>query len=52
MGRRKKDGNHFPPNNKVVQEPEKMKKTDTQIQTPTKQRETIPRISMKPTRTF
>jgi hypothetical protein len=28
-----------------------MKKTDTQIQTPTKQRKTIPRNPTKPTRT-
>jgi hypothetical protein len=36
MGRWKKDGNHFPPNDKLVQ-------------IPTKQRETIPRNPMKPT---
>jgi hypothetical protein len=36
MGRRKKEGKHFTPNNKLVQEPEEMKKTDTQTQTPTK----------------
>jgi hypothetical protein len=36
MGRWKKEGDHFPPNNKLVQEPEEMKKTDAQIQTPTK----------------
>jgi hypothetical protein len=28
----------FPPNNKLVQEPGEMKKTDAQIQTPMKQR--------------
>jgi hypothetical protein len=38
MGRQKKEGNHFPLNNKLVQEPEGKEKTDTQIQTPTKQR--------------
>jgi hypothetical protein len=36
MGRWKKKGNHFPTNNKFVQEPEEMKKSDTQIQTSTK----------------
>jgi hypothetical protein len=36
MGRWKKEGNQFPPSNKLIQEPEEMKKTDTQIQTPTK----------------
>jgi hypothetical protein len=36
MGRQKKEGNHFPPNNKLVQEPEGKKKSDIQIQTPTK----------------
>jgi hypothetical protein len=35
MGRQKKDGNHFPPNNKLVQDQREMKKTDAQIQTPT-----------------
>jgi hypothetical protein len=38
MGRRKRDGNHSPPKNKVVQDLSKIKKMDTQIQTPTKQR--------------
>jgi hypothetical protein len=38
MGRWKKEGNHFPPNNKLVENQREMKKTDTQIQTPTKQR--------------
>jgi hypothetical protein len=38
MGRWKRDGNHFPPNNKLVQEPEGMKKTEAQMQTPKKQR--------------
>jgi hypothetical protein len=37
MGRQKKERNHFPLNNKLIQDPEG-KKTDTQIQTPTKQR--------------
>jgi hypothetical protein len=36
MRRWKKEGNQFPPNNKLVQEPEGMKKTDNQIQTPRK----------------
>jgi hypothetical protein len=39
MGRRKRDGNHSPPRNKLAQDSGfRMKKTDTQIQTPTKQR--------------
>jgi hypothetical protein len=42
----------FSPNNKLVQEPEEMKKTDIQIQNPTKQGETIPRNPMKATRTL
>jgi hypothetical protein len=37
-GRRKMDENHSPPKDKVVQDLEQMKKMDTQIQTPTKQR--------------
>jgi hypothetical protein len=36
MGRRKRGGNHFPPKNNLIQR--KMKKMDTQFQTPTKQR--------------
>jgi hypothetical protein len=36
MGRQKKEGNHFPTNNELVQEPEGNEKSDTQIQTPTK----------------
>jgi hypothetical protein len=52
MGRQKKDGNNIPPNNKLVQEPKEMNKTDTQIQTPTKQRETMPKNPTKPTRTI
>jgi hypothetical protein len=35
-GRRKKQENQFPPSKKLVQEQRKMKKTDTQIQTPIK----------------
>jgi hypothetical protein len=35
-GRQKKQGNQFSHSKKLVQEPEKMKKTDTQIQSPTK----------------
>jgi hypothetical protein len=34
--KRGKPFNHFPPNNKLVQDQGEMKKTDTQIQTPTK----------------
>jgi hypothetical protein len=38
MGRWKKEGNHSPPNNKLVQEPEgSEKKPEAQIQTPMKQ---------------
>jgi hypothetical protein len=47
----KKDGNHSPPKNKLVQIQREIKKMDTQFQTPTKQRQTIPRNQMKPTRT-
>jgi hypothetical protein len=37
MGRQKEEGKYFPPNNKLVQDPEgNEKKTDAQIQTPTK----------------
>jgi hypothetical protein len=35
-GRQKKQGNQFPHTKKLVQEQREMKKTDTQIQTPTK----------------
>jgi hypothetical protein len=38
MGRWKKDVNHYPFNNKLVQEPGVMKKTEAQIQFPMKQR--------------
>jgi hypothetical protein len=38
MGRQKKDGNHSPPKNKLVQDSEGHEENDTQIQTPTKQR--------------
>jgi hypothetical protein len=38
MRRRKREGKHSVPKNKVVQDLGKMKKMDTQIQTPTKQR--------------
>jgi hypothetical protein len=33
-----KDGNNFPPNNKLVQEPEGNEKNEALIQTPMKQR--------------
>jgi hypothetical protein len=36
MGRQKKQENQFHHSKKLVQEPERMKKTDTQIQTPPK----------------
>jgi hypothetical protein len=35
-GRQKKQGKQFAHSKKLVQEPEEMKKTDTQIQTPKK----------------
>jgi hypothetical protein len=38
MVRWKKEGNHSPPNNKLVQEPEGNEEIDTQSQTPTKWR--------------
>jgi hypothetical protein len=38
MGRKKKEGNHFPPKNKLARNQREMKKTDTQIHTPAKQR--------------
>jgi hypothetical protein len=37
-GRQKKQGNQFLHSKKLVQEQKEMKKTDTQIQTPKKQR--------------
>jgi hypothetical protein len=36
MGRQKKERKQFPTNNKLVQNQKEMKKTDIQIQTPTK----------------
>jgi hypothetical protein len=38
MGRRKGNGNHSISKNKVVKDLDEMNETDTQIQTPTKQR--------------
>jgi hypothetical protein len=39
MGRRERDGKHSPPTkNNLIQIQRKMKKTDTQFLTPTKQR--------------
>jgi hypothetical protein len=38
----------FPPITNYYRKQREMKKTDTQIQTPTKQRETIPRNPTKP----
>jgi hypothetical protein len=35
MGRQKRDGNLSPPQNKLVQDSEEIKKMDTQIHTPT-----------------
>jgi hypothetical protein len=50
MGRRKRDGNHSPPKNKVVQDFERNEENRTQIQIPTKQ--TITRNPTKTTRTL
>jgi hypothetical protein len=36
MGRQKKQGNQFPHSKKLVRNQREMKKTDTQIQNPTK----------------
>jgi hypothetical protein len=36
MGRQKKEGNHFPPIVNKYKNQREMKKTDAQIQTPTK----------------
>jgi hypothetical protein len=49
-GRWKKDGKHFHPITNYYRNQREMKKTDTQIQTPKKQKETIPRNPKKPTR--
>jgi hypothetical protein len=38
MGRRKRDGNHSPPKNNLIQDSGEKKKLDTQFQIPTKQR--------------
>jgi hypothetical protein len=38
MGRWKRDGIHFPPKINLYRIQKEMKKTDTHIQTPTKQR--------------
>jgi hypothetical protein len=38
MGKRKRDGNHSPPQNKLIQDSERKEENDTQFQTPTKQR--------------
>jgi hypothetical protein len=35
MGRRKRDGNHSPPQNNLIWDSEGNEKTDTQFQTPT-----------------
>jgi hypothetical protein len=46
MGRQKKDGNHFPTNNKLIQQPEGNEENG--YPDSAKQRETIPRNPMKP----
>jgi hypothetical protein len=38
MGRQKRDGNHSPPQNKLVQDSEENEENHTQFQTPKKQR--------------
>jgi hypothetical protein len=50
MRRWKKEGKHFPPIINQYRNQREMKKTDTQIQTPTK-RKTMPKNPTKPTRT-
>jgi hypothetical protein len=52
MRRLKKDGNHFPSIINYYRNQREMKKMDTQIQTTTKQRETIPMKPTKPTTTL
>jgi hypothetical protein len=51
MGRRKRDGNHSPPKNKVVQYLERNEENGYPEPDSTKQRSTIPRNPMKTTRT-
>jgi hypothetical protein len=53
MGRQKRNGNHSPPPSKKINTgiQREMKKTDTQFQTSTKQRYTMPRNPTKPTKT-
>jgi hypothetical protein len=51
MGRQKRDRNHSTPKNKLIQCSKEMKKMNIQFQTPTKQRQTIPRNPKKPIRT-
>jgi hypothetical protein len=38
MGRQKRDGNHYPPQNKLIQDSEGNEENGYQFQTPTKQR--------------
>jgi hypothetical protein len=38
MRKQKRDGNHSPPKNKLIQDSEGSEEKDTQFQTPTKQR--------------
>jgi hypothetical protein len=50
MERQKKDGNNFSPQNKLVEESEGNEENGYPYQTPTKQRKSIPKTPMKPTR--
>jgi hypothetical protein len=52
MGRQKRDGNHSPPKNNLIQDSEEIKKMDTQVLTPTKQTETMPRKQKRSTGTL
>jgi hypothetical protein len=52
MGKQKKDGNHFPPNNKLVQEPEENEENEYQDSDSNKTKRNYTRNSTKPTITF
>jgi hypothetical protein len=51
MGKWKKEGNNFSPNNKLVQEPEGNEENRYPDPTPTKRGYTMPKNPMKPTGT-
>jgi hypothetical protein len=52
MGQQKGKETIFPPKLNLYRIQREMKKTDTQIQTPTKQRQTMPKNPRKPTDHF